>query len=110
VALVVQTFMVSLVCGAAVDSCDPRSITSTDDAGCGRFFPRYHPKNAKPLAHNNDANAPFEYKGMAHLFMQANFPGVEKWNGVCCPSAMDRSWPLTADPHEMVPQWQLSPL
>ena len=91
-ALVAQTLMVSLVCGAAVgatghkevDSCDPRYITSTDDAGCGRFFPRYHPKNAKPLAHNNDANAPFEYKGMAHLFMQANFPGVEKWNGVCC--------------------------
>lgn len=38
-----------------IDQCDPRGITSTDDAGCGRFFPRFHPKNAKPLAHNNDA-------------------------------------------------------
>ena len=34
-------------------------ITDTDDAGCGRWFPRFHPKNALPLAHNNDANAPF---------------------------------------------------
>ena len=64
-----------------VDTCDPRFITSSDDAGCGRFFPRFHPKNAKPLAHNNDANAPFEYKGVSHLFMQASFPGVDGWNG-----------------------------
>jgi hypothetical protein len=31
------------------------------------------------LAHNNDANAPFEYQGIHHVFMQANFPGVSDW-------------------------------
>ena len=37
------------------DSCEPSRITTSDNAGCGRWFPRFHPKNAKPLAHNNDA-------------------------------------------------------
>ena len=32
----------------------------TDNAGCGQWLPWYHLKNAVPLAHNNDANAPFE--------------------------------------------------
>ena len=39
----------------AADSCEPSRITTSDNAGCGRWFPRFHPKNAKPLAHNNDA-------------------------------------------------------
>lgn len=39
----------------SVDACAPERITATDNAGCGRFFPRFHPKNAKPLGHNNDA-------------------------------------------------------
>ena len=35
-----------------------------------------------PLVHNNDANAPFEYRGVHHLFMQANFNAtIEHWNG-----------------------------
>ena len=51
--MVGASFAVAVVGG--VDQCDPRAITATDDAGCGRFFPRFHPKNAKPLAHNNDA-------------------------------------------------------
>eukprot|EP00947_MAST-08B_sp_MAST-8B-sp1_P005955 g5955.t1 len=62
-------------------SCRPELITDTYDAGCGRWFPRFHPKNALPLAHNNDANAPFRYRGMYHLFMQADFPGTPGWNG-----------------------------
>ena len=65
---------------AANDSCRPWDITDDDDAGCGRWFPRFHPKNALPLAHNNDANAPFFYNGVHHLFMQATFPGVPGWN------------------------------
>ena len=65
----------------AKDDCKPWLITDTDDAGCGRWFPRYHPKNTAPLAHNNDANAPFELNGVHHLFMQAAFPGVPDWNG-----------------------------
>ena len=64
---------------AATDTCTPSQITDTNNAGCGRWFPRFHPKNARPLAHNNDANAPFEYAGIHHLFMQANFPGVRNW-------------------------------
>ena len=64
---------------AGVDSCRPAEITATNDAGCGHWFPRFHPKNSGPLAHNNDANAPFEYAGIHHLFMQANFPGVPDW-------------------------------
>ena len=63
------------------ESCDPASITDTDNAGCGRWLPRFHPKNAVPLAHNNDANAPFEYNGVHHLFMQATFPGSPSYNG-----------------------------
>jgi sucrose-6-phosphate hydrolase SacC (GH32 family) len=63
------------------DSCRPSRITDTNDAGCGRWLPRFHPKNALPLAHNNDANAPFEHAGIFHLFMQANFPGIAGWNG-----------------------------
>ena len=65
---------------ARIKTCDPAAITATDNAGCGRFLPRYHPKNA-PLAHNNDANAPFFFAGHYHLFMQADFPGVAGWNG-----------------------------
>ena len=64
---------------AAVDSCEPSAITDADNAGCGRNFPRFHPKNAKPLAHNNDANAPFEFEGTHHVFMQALFPGITGW-------------------------------
>jgi hypothetical protein len=60
-------------------ACHPWAITDSDDAGCGQYFPRYHPKNAMPLAHNNDANAPFEFGGVSHLFMQAYFPGVAGW-------------------------------
>jgi len=33
---------------AVADSCRPAEITATDDAGCGRWFPRYHPKNSAP--------------------------------------------------------------
>ena len=66
---------------AGEDTCDPARITAADDAGCGRYFPRFHPKNARPLAHNNDANAPFEYGGVHHLFMQATFPGVPGYVG-----------------------------
>ena len=55
---------------ATASTCRPAAITDTDDAGCGRWFPRFHPKNAAPLAHNNDANAPFFYKGVYHVFMQ----------------------------------------
>jgi hypothetical protein len=62
-------------------SCNPAGITDSDNAGCGRYFPRFHPKNAMPLAHNNDANAPFFYEGVYHIFMQAMFPGVHEWNG-----------------------------
>ena len=73
---------------AAAPGCRPADITDSDDAGCGRWFPRFHPKNAAPLAHNNDANAPFFYKGVYHIFMQANFPGVAGWNAttpaICC--------------------------
>jgi len=65
----------------ADDACNPARITAFDDAGCGRYFPRFHPKNAKPLAHNNDANAPFEFGGVHHLFMQAIFPGVPGYIG-----------------------------
>lgn len=65
----------------ATYQCNPSKITPTSDGGCGRWFPRFHPKNAQPLAHNNDANAPFEYSGIHHLFMQANFPGVADCNG-----------------------------
>jgi hypothetical protein len=60
----------------SADTCNPARITDSDNAGCGRWLPRFHPKNAKPLAHNNDANAPFELNSTTHLFMQANFPGV----------------------------------
>lgn len=66
---------------AAAATCTPHLINDTFDAGCGRWFPRFHPKNANPLAHNNDANAPFELGGVAHLFMQATFPGVAYWPG-----------------------------
>ena len=46
---------------AAVEGgCDPAAIRPGYDAGCGRFLPIFHPKNTNPLAHNNDANAPFE--------------------------------------------------
>ena len=37
------------------DGCEPSRITASNNGGCGRWFPRFHPKNAKPLAHNNDA-------------------------------------------------------
>jgi len=92
--------------------------SDADEGGCGRWFPRFHPKNTGPvrcllvlllavvlvlvlaaavllvllllplllllllltplpvltlqLAHNNDANAPFEHRGVHHLFMQVN--------------------------------------
>ena len=69
----------ALAPASASSGCRPSRITDTDDAGCGRFLPRFHPKNTQPLAHNNDANAPFEYKGTTHLFMQASFPGVPGW-------------------------------
>ena len=77
--------LVLLLCSAAsafgAAGCRPADITDSDDAGCGRWFPRFHPKNAAPLAHNNDANAPFYYNGVYHIFMQAMFPGVPGWNG-----------------------------
>ena len=66
---------------AARPRCTPAEITDTDDAGCGKLFPRFHPKNTAPLAHNNDANAPFFFRGKYHIFMQADFPGVQDWNG-----------------------------
>ena len=56
-------------------------MNDSNDAHCGRWLPRFHPKNAHPLAHNNDANAPFEKNGVTHLFMQASFPGEAGWNG-----------------------------
>ena len=72
---------VSAAAAGQAAGCRPAAITDSDNAGCGRYFPRYHPKNAMPLAHNNDANAPFVYKGVYHIFMQATFPGVPGWNG-----------------------------
>lgn len=66
---------------AVIDGCRPTEITDTNNAGCGQWFPRFHPKNALPLSHNNDANAPFRFNGVYHVFMQANFPGVDGWNG-----------------------------
>jgi hypothetical protein len=39
------------------DECKPWLISDTDDAGCGKWFPKFHPKNTAPLAHNNDACA-----------------------------------------------------
>ena len=62
-------------------SCHPWTITDNNDGGCGRFFPRFHPKNALPLAHNNDPNAPFQHRGIYHLFMQANLHGWPGYNG-----------------------------
>jgi len=47
--------VVALAVPVAADGCEPSRITASDNAGCGRWFPRFHPKNAKPLAHNNDA-------------------------------------------------------
>jgi hypothetical protein len=47
--------VVALAVTVAADGCEPSRITASDNAGCGRWFPRFHPKNAKPLAHNNDA-------------------------------------------------------
>jgi sucrose-6-phosphate hydrolase SacC (GH32 family) len=32
-------------------------------------------------AHNNDANGPFYFNGMYHIFMQQSFPWVKGWNG-----------------------------
>ena len=53
------------------DQYRPADITDDNNAGCGRWFPRFHPKNALPLGHNNDANAPFYFNGVYHVFMQA---------------------------------------
>ena len=61
--------------------CIPAHITDDDPAGCGPLFPRSHPKNAFPLAHNNDVNGPFFFRGFYHLFMQADFTWVAGWNG-----------------------------
>ena len=36
--------------------CTPSLITATNNAGCGSWFPRFHPKNSNPLAHNNGAS------------------------------------------------------
>ena len=73
--------VLSTATAAAIDECRPWEITDNSDGGCGKWFPRFHPKNTRPLAHNNDANAPFEYNGMHHLMMQASLPGVSEYNG-----------------------------
>ena len=64
-----------------LNACTPHLINETFDAGCGRWFPRFHPKNSNPLAHSSYANAPFELNGVAHLFMEATFPGMASWAG-----------------------------
>jgi hypothetical protein len=73
--------ILSVLLSFGSDNCIPHEITDTNNAGCGRWFPRFHPQNAQPLAHNNDANAPFYFNGVYHVFMQAMLPDVVGWNG-----------------------------
>jgi hypothetical protein len=40
--------LMAIPAAVAADSCRPAEITATDNAGCGRWFPRYHPKNSGP--------------------------------------------------------------
>ena len=42
----------------------------------GPYFPSFHPR--MHTAHNNDANGPFFYKGVYHIFMQQVKDGEEK--------------------------------